>query len=468
MNRWRNDLIIFSIRTTFGAITIIVADVIVGYLTCLIAFSYVLDIPEWLSSGGLYKQFSLFVIAAIIVFSLAISRLYSFIEYLYPVDLLRRIIPSLFVALGAIATVGYFFNGFSSINWRFLPPLIVIFICLFAFRWYIFFAMPKNRTRILIMGANEQAKKIVEESLRKKFRGYEVAGIATSLESQVGADIHGIRVLHLEEQVEETIREHSVDSIVVTQRDRRGKLPVHELLKCKVQNIHIQEGFTFYEKVERKIIVSDFLKPSWFVFEEGFFQSSIHRSIKRMQGIIVSFFLLTVLSPILLLVAIIIKLESPGPVFFQQERVGRRNRVFKLLKFRSMRQDAESINGAVFAQKNDPRITRVGVFIRKIRIDEVPQFINIFKGDMDMVGPRPERPVFVDQLKEFVPYYDLRHTVRPGLTGWAQVNYSYGDNFEDSREKLHYDLYYVKYFSWYLDLLIIIMTIREVLFGKGR
>lgn len=133
-----------------------------------------------------------------------------------------------------------------------------------------------------------------------------------------------------------------------------------------------------------------------------------------------------------------------------------------------MRQDAETINGPTFAQKNDPRITRVGLLIRKIRIDEVPQFINIFKGDMDMVGPRPERPVFVDQLKELVPYYGLRHTVRPGLTGWAQVNYPYGDNFEDSREKLHYDLYYVKHFSWYLDLLIIFMTVREVLFGRGR
>ncbi|GJQ59706.1 MAG: glycosyl transferase [Candidatus Scalindua sp.] len=458
----------FSVRTTFGAITIIVADIIIGYLIYWIAFSHVSDIPEWLSSGGLYKQLALLVIAVIIVFSSALSRLYSFIEYIYPVDLLRRIIPSFFIAFTSIATLGYFTKGFSSINWRFLPPLMIIYVCLFVFRWYLFFVMPKNRTRILILGANEQTRKIVKESLRKRFRGYEIVGIATSLESQVNADIHGIQVLHLGEQLEETVREYSVDSIVVTQRDRRGKLPVHELLQCKVQNIHIQEGFTFYEKVERKIIVSEFLKPSWFVFEEGFFQISIHKSIKRMQGIIVSFFLLTILSPILILVAIAIKLESPGSVFFQQERVGRRNKVFKLLKFRSMRQDAETINGPTFAQKNDPRITRVGLLIRKIRIDEVPQFINIFKGDMDMVGPRPERPVFVDQLKELVPYYGLRHTVRPGLTGWAQVNYPYGDNFEDSREKLHYDLYYVKHFSWYLDLLIIFMTVREVLFGRGR
>jgi exopolysaccharide biosynthesis polyprenyl glycosylphosphotransferase len=187
-----------------------------------------------------------------------------------------------------------------------------------------------------------------------------------------------------------------------------------------------------------------------------------------MLGIVVSFILLAFFSPLLLLVAILIKLESPGPVFFWQERVGRRGKVFNLFKFRSMRNEAEAINGPAFAQKNDPRITRVGAIIRKIRLDEVPQLINIFKGDMDMVGPRPERPIFVKQLEEQVPYYNLRHSVRPGLTGWAQVNYMYGESFKDSKEKLHYDLYYVKHLSWHLDLLIIFLTVKEVLIGGGR
>jgi exopolysaccharide biosynthesis polyprenyl glycosylphosphotransferase len=235
-----------------------------------------------------------------------------------------------------------------------------------------------------------------------------------------------------------------------------------------MENIHIQEGFTFYEKVKREIIISEFLKPSWFVFEEGFFQISIHRSIKRMLGIVVSFILLAISSPLLLLVAILIKLESPGPVFFWQERVGRRGKVFNLFKFRSMHLEAEAINGPMFAQKGDPRITRVGAIIRKIRLDEIPQLINIFKGDMDMVGPRPERPIFVKQLEEQVPYYNLRHSVRPGLTGWAQVNYTYGESFKDSKEKLHYDLYYIKHLSWHLDLLIIFLTVKEVLIGRGR
>lgn len=458
----------FSVRTTLGTITIIIADAIICYLVFLLTFFPLFDIPVWQSLSILYSQPSPFLFTMIVVLSLSITRLYSFMEYIYSIDLLKRIIPSFLVSLVTIATFGYFLEGFTSLNWKLLPSLVVIYACLFAFRWFLFFAVRKNRTRILILGANEQARIIIDESQKRKFRGYDIIGIATSHESHVGTNIRGIQVLCLADQVEETIRAHSADSIVVTQRDRRGKLPVRELLKCKVENIHIQEGFTFYEKVKRKIVVSEFLKPSWFVFEEGFFQISIHRSIKRMQGVIVSFLLLAISSPLLLLVAILIKLESPGPVFFCQERVGRRGKVFNLFKFRSMRNEAEAINGPMFAQKNDPRITRIGAIIRKTRLDEIPQFINIFKGDMDMVGPRPERPIFVEQLEEQVPYYNLRHSVRPGLTGWAQVNYSYGESFKDSREKLHYDLYYIKHLSWHLDLLIIFLTVKEVLFGRGR
>ncbi len=458
----------FSVRTTLGAITIILADAIICYIVFLLTFFSSFDIPVWQSLSRLYNQPSPYLFTMIVVLSLSLARLYSFMEYIYPVDLLNRIVPSFLVSLLSIATLGYFTKGFTSLNWKLLPSLVAIYACLFVFRWFLFFAVRKNRTRILILGANEQARIIIKESQKRKFRGYDIVGISTSHESHVGTNIHGIQVLCLADQIEETIRAHSADSIVVTQRDRRGKLPVHELLKCKMENIHIQEGFTFYEKVKRKIIISEFLKPSWFVFEEGFFQISIHRSVKRMQGIVVSFLLLAISSPLLLLVAILIKLESPGPVFFRQERVGHKGKVFNLFKFRSMCNEAEVANGPVFAQKNDPRITRVGAIIRKIRLDEVPQFINIFKGDMDMVGPRPERPVFVKQLEEQVPYYNLRHSVRPGLTGWAQVNYTYGESFKDSKEKLHYDLYYIKHFSWHLDLLIIFLTVKEVLIGGGR
>ena len=248
----------------------------------------------------------------------------------------------------------------------------------------------------------------------------------------------------------------------------RGKLPVNELLQCKIKNIRILEGASFYETVKRKILIDDFFKPSWFIFKEGFYYTSLHGSFKRTQGLIVSFILLVVLSPILILTAVLIKLETPGPVFYIQERVGYHGKIFKLLKFRSMGESAEKETGPQFAKKGDLRVTRVGRVIRKIRLDEIPQFINIFKGDMDLVGPRPERDIFVKELEEIVPYYSLRHAVKPGLTGWAQVNYPYGENFEDSKEKLKYDLYYVKHFSWYFDLQIFFLTIREVVFGKGH
>ncbi len=459
----------FSVRTTFGSITIIIVDAIITY--CLFWYalsSNIFWVPEWCHLDGLLNCLSLNVITIIVVLSFAFTRLYSFMEYYHSVDLLKQIIISFCISLGSIAILGYFSKGITSLDFGFLVPLVITYIFLYSFRYLLFFAIQRNRTQILIFGANDLARTIIRETKSKRFRGYDVAGIATSLKNHAEIEIEGFKAFNLTDHIEETIKALSVDSIVVTQRNRRGKLPVHDLLNCKVQNIHIQEGFSFYEKIKQKIIISEFLQPSWFIFEEGFSQISIHKSVKRALGMILSIILLTIFSPILLLVAVCIKLDSPGPVFFRQERVGRQNKVFDLLKFRSMRVDAEALNGPVFAQKIDPRVTRIGRIIRKVRLDEVPQFINIFKGDMDLVGPRPERPVFVKQLEEQVPYYNLRHSVRPGLTGWAQVNYSYGESFKDSKEKLHYDLYYIKHFSWHLDIIIVLLTIKEVLFIKGR
>ena len=460
----------FSVRTTLGSVTIIISDAIITYLVFWNTLSsFIFYVPDWYSdSGVLLNHLSLSTITIIVILSFVFTRLYSFMECYHAEDLLRQILPSFLISLGTIAVLGYVAKGVTSLDLGFVAPLIITYFFLFAFRYFLFFVVPKNRTRILILGANDLARIIVKESKTKRVRGYNIVGIATSLEKQEGIEIEGIKALNPMDRLEETIQELSVDSVVVTQRNRRGKLPVHKLLNCKVKNIHIQEGFSFYEKIKQKIIISEFLQPSWFIFEEGFSQNSIHKSVKRTLGIIISIILLTISMPILLLVAICIKLDSPGPVFFQQERVGYQNKVFNLLKFRSMREDAEALDGPMFAQKADLRATRVGKIIRKLRLDEVPQFINIFKGDMDLVGPRPERHIFVKQLEKQVPYYNLRHSVRPGLTGWAQVNYPYGESFKDSKEKLHYDLYYVKHLSWHLDLLIVFLTIKEVLFSRGR
>ena len=458
----------FSVQTTLGSITILLADALISYLVFWASLFLLPGPSECLIPGALYGHLAFSAFTLIIICSLSTAGLYSSVEHIYPAELLKKIIPAFLVSFASLASLSFFIKDLLLLNWRLIPPLGVIYVCLFVFRYFIFFALPKNRERILILGATEQAREIIEESQRKKKRGYDIVGIITSLESQAGTDFHGVPVLGLMHQVAEILQTHSASSIVVTLRERRGRLPVRELLEFKLKNVHIQEGSNFYEKVKRKLIIDEFLKPSWIIFENGFFHTSLHGSIKRTQGLIVSAVLLAMVSPILLLVAILIRFESSGPVFFRQERVGRNGRIFRLIKFRSMYHESEALNRPAFARKNDPRVTRVGRIIRKIRLDEVPQFLNIFKGDMDLVGPRPEQPYFVRQLEGVVPYYNLRHTVRPGLTGWAQVNYPYGGDLDDGKEKLKYDLYYLKHFSWYLDLLIILMTIKEVLFVRGR
>ena len=447
--------------------SIILADLIV-ILGIWLTFS-ILPAPfEWPESSVYHPFLVFFPFTLIGILALSAARLYAFREYILPIELVRRTVSAFLLSSGAIATVGFLVKDLSPIHWRIFPALFFISMCLYLFRFFLFYGMETNRERILILGTTDQTRKIIQATGANRIRGYNIIGIITTIEGQVGRNFEGVPVLGLVDRMEEVLENHRVDNIIVTLRDRRGKLPVRELLTSKVSNIRIMEGSAFYEQIKKRTDIDEFLKPSWFVFEDGFYHTSLLGFAKRVQGMIVSFILLSLLSPLFILVAILIKLESPGPIFFVQDRVGFNGKIFRLIKFRSMQANAEAMNGPQFAEKNDPRITRIGRLIRKLRVDEVPQFINIFKGDMDMVGPRPERPVFVKQLEDRVPYYNLRHTVRPGLTGWAQVNYRYGDSLEDGREKLQYDLYYVKHFSWYLDVMIIFLTIKEVLFGKGQ
>ena len=260
-------------------------------------------------------------------------------------------------------------------------------------------------------------------------------------------------------------QEHHIEKIVLALDDRRKKTPTQELLQCKLNGITINQGVTFYEGITGKLLVER-VDPSGIFFSDGFTISRWTYVMKRILDICLSVLGLIISLPVTLLSAIIIKFESPGPVFYLQERVGEKGAVFKVIKFRSMRQDAEK-NGAVWAMKNDPRVTRFGGFIRKVRIDEIPQMINVLKGEMSFVGPRPERPVFVEKLTEDIPYYSIRHYIKPGITGWAQVCYPYGASVEDSLRKLEYDLYYMKDVSIIMDLMIIFQTIKTVLFKKS-
>lgn len=260
------------------------------------------------------------------------------------------------------------------------------------------------------------------------------------------------------------VRRAHASEIVVAMDDRRG-LPVSQLLKCRVEGIHVTDYQTFCERETGRLDLDE-LKPSWLIFGEGFARGIVTDMAKRTFDIVVSLLFLLFTLPFTLIAAILIKLESPGPIFYSQERVGLHGKTFMVMKLRSMRQDAEA-GGVQFATVRDPRVTRVGAFIRLTRIDELPQLINVLRGDMSFVGPRPERPFFVEQLNREIPFYRERHCVKPGITGWAQVNYPYGASLEDSRQKLSYDLYYVKNHSLFLDFIIMLSTVRVILMQQG-
>ena len=263
----------------------------------------------------------------------------------------------------------------------------------------------------------------------------------------------------------EAAKAANASEIVVAMEDKRG-MPASDLLECKLSGINVIEGMTFWERETGRIDVSN-AGAGWLAFSDGFTQDTPRRTLKRAGDFLVSLSFLIAILPTLLLVALLIKLESPGPIFYRQERVGLNGKVFKVWKLRSMRVDAERDGVPQWAKKVDDRVTRVGKFIRKTRLDEVPQILNVLAGDMSFIGPRPERPFFVDQLREQIPFYDLRHRVRPGITGWAQINYPYGASVEDSRMKFSYDLYYLKKNDIFMDFAILMQTVRVILFADG-
>ena len=261
------------------------------------------------------------------------------------------------------------------------------------------------------------------------------------------------------------VKKEKINKLVMAVTERRGAFPLQELLGCKFAGVEIVDAPSFYEDIMGKLLIEN-ITPGWFIFSDGFKLDKERKFIKRLADIICSILGLILSLPLFPFIAFLIMVESKGPIFYRQTRMGESEKNFQLIKFRTMKQDAET-NGAVWAQKNDCRVTRIGKILRKTRLDELPQFINVLSGDMSFIGPRPERPEFVEKLKKTIPYYGYRHFVKPGITGWAQIKYPYGASEEDALEKLRYDLYYIKKLSPRLDLVIIIDTIKVVLFGKG-
>jgi sugar transferase (PEP-CTERM system associated) len=327
-------------------------------------------------------------------------------------------------------------------------------------------AAPKEN--VLILGTESLACRLSSELEKRSDLSVRVAGfLDLSAAHQGPRTVRQYPVWNSTDGTLETIVEqHAISRIIVALEDRRNVLPTRELVRLRVQGIRVEEAHSTMAALTGRVWL-DTVKPSWFVFTDGFHRSSFTLIGKRAVDLAAGITGLVLSAPLMLLVAIAIRLDSRGPVLYCQTRVGLRGKCFRVLKFRSMRPDAEAGKGAQWALDNDPRITRVGGFLRKYRLDELPQFMNVIRGEMSLVGPRPERPEFVESLRQHISYYDERHSVRPGLTGWAQVQYSYGNTVESAARKLEYDLFYLKNLSVFFDAAIILDTVRIVLSGRG-
>ncbi len=320
------------------------------------------------------------------------------------------------------------------------------------------------RERVLIVGTGAIGQSLVEELQARPEYNYEIVGVLGEPHSSRNTNT-SLPVLGGLSEVRDIATNRNVSKIVLALAERRGYMPFRELLDLKFSGVTIEDPHTFYERITGRVVL-DSLNPSWFILSDGFRKSRFILFGKRLIDLIAATLGLILGLPLMIVVAAAIAIEDGFPVIFRQKRIGQNGRVFEILKYRSMRH-APAEQGPSWTSNADSRITRVGKFIRKTRLDELPQLVNVLRGDMSLVGPRPEQPAFCDLLEQHIPFYQQRHTVRPGLTGWAQVNYRYGASIEESRRKLEFDLFYVKHLSWWLDLVIIFQTVKVVIFGRG-
>jgi len=434
------------------------------YFAGMVVFGNLSDCES--SLGPLAPQAA--TVSGVTLSSMVAMGLYQFHQRMRFHEAALRVLAGVLVGGLVVAAVFYFMPALEVTREVAGVAFVYSVSFLLLVRFYFVRTVDENvfRRRVVIYGAGVRAASLGDLRRQADRRGFKIVGrIPAAREPESddsdAASEHG-------RSIKEIIERTQPHEIVVAMDDRRGKLPIRELLDARLKGIEVIDLIAFLERETCKIRV-DLVNPGWLIFASGFHASKFRRFNKRATDLIISSALLLLASPLILLVALAIKLEDGlrAPIFYRQLRVGRGDVPFTVLKFRSMREDAESDGKAVWAVADDDRVTRVGKWLRLSRVDELPQLINVFRGQMSLVGPRPERPEFVELLKEQIPYYAERHSVTPGLTGWAQVRYRYGASEEDAIEKLQYDLYYVKNHSLLLDLLIILQTVEVVLWGKG-
>lgn len=385
-------------------------------------------------------------------------------------ELFIRLLQALAAASLILAVVYYWLPNLVIGRGVFLLAATLIFLEVVGWRlaWEWIARRVGPQELLLIVGTNPVATALAKELYDRRHElGVEIVGFVDPDPQRVGSPLINPGIIGTIEDIPSIVRARGVDRVVVSLVDARGKLPMEQLLEMKLDGVTFDHLPSVYEEYTGKIAVEN-LRPSWLIFSSGFRKSRTRAAVKRTLDVIMAAFGLVLGVPVFAVIALAVRLTSPGPVFYHQKRVGLRGRIFNVHKFRSMRQDAEAATGAVWASPTgDPRVTPIGSFLRRTRLDELPQLWNVLKGEMSFVGPRPERPEFVTELTKVIPYYGQRHVIRPGLTGWAQICYTYGASTEDALQKLQYDLFYIKNFSVGLDVYILFETIKTVILREG-
>ena len=442
---------------------------LIGTVVCDMAViagsvSLAFSLSPWGGEGALWpKAIALTAINVLIIY---VAELYKVDRHFGGRELLARLILALVCAAIIMGAVGFALPPLRLGRLAFLWAFAFIGVGLLGWRlvWLGLRPVERLRKRILVLGVGPSTE-LIPDLQDNSARPFTVIGFLADSTDAFDRLPPGLPLLGKTVDLLNLVDELQPDLVLVALADMRQSLPVEDLLECRLRGIAVEDWATFYEKQTGKVLVTN-LRPSWLIFSDGFVKNRFTIGLKRVIDLVLAAAGIVVTLPLMALVAAAIKLDSRGPVLFRQPRVGQHGRIFVLNKFRSMTLDAERA-GAVWATENDPRVTRVGHWLRRTRLDELPQYFNVLVGDMSFIGPRPERPQFVRMLQRQLPFYMERHSVKPGITGWAQVRHQYAASVEASLEKLQYDLYYVKNVSPMLDMLILLSTIQVVLFARG-
>jgi sugar transferase (PEP-CTERM system associated) len=407
------------------------------------------------------------VVTALCLLCIYFNELYDLTIVRTNREMVIRLLQAVGTALILLALLYLALPGLMVANGAALPATALFLTGIFTWRCVFnqVARMASFGERILIVGTDDSSRTVARLILSQQDFPYQIVGFIDEDPPRVGAPVVDPRVVGTPADIERLVDQHQIDRILVGLPDRRGHLPLNELLRAKLRGVRVEDVNAAYERLTGKLLIED-LRASWLIFSDDFRASRLTRQSKRLFDIVLAIVAIVISFPFLALAALAVRIDSGLPVLYRQERVGENGRIFTLYKLRSMRTDAEQ-GTPIWARAIDDRITRIGRLIRKTRLDELPQLWNVLRGDMSFVGPRPERPFFVGQLAADIPFYDQRHAVKPGITGWAQVKYRYGASMEDAREKLRYDLYYVKHMSLPFDLTILFDTVKVVLFAKG-